>query len=75
MLYGWIDASSATRIEEDDEEGWKDADYYAGTPDDGAIADGWRLITVVDDEETKDYWFFFKANGKKVKDDKKTIMV
>ena len=73
MLYGWIDASSATRIEEDDEEGWKDADYYAGTPDDGAIADGWRLITVVDDEETKDYWFFFKANGKKVKDDKKTI--
>lgn len=73
MLYGWIDASSIAMVDEDDEDGWKEALYYAGDPDDGAITIGWRQISVEDDEESKDYWFFFKPTGKKSLDEKKTI--
>lgn len=73
MLYGWIDASSVAMVDEDDEEGWKNAVYYAGSAEDGAITTGWRQITVEDDDETKNYWFFFQNNGKKSTNEKKTI--
>lgn len=73
MLHGWIDATSVDMIDEDDEDGWKNATYYAGSADDGAITTGWRQITVEDDDETKNYWFFFQANGKKSTNEKKTI--
>lgn len=73
MLYGWIDASAVEMIDEDDSEGWKNAMYFAGTKDDGAITIGWRQISVEDDDENKDYWFYFKANGKKNTSEKQTI--
>lgn len=73
MLYGWIDASSLTSVDEDDTDGWKSAMYYAGDKDDGAITIGWRQIEVEDDGESKDYWFYFKPTGKKSLDEKKTI--
>ena len=73
MLYGWIDASSAEMVDEDDSDGWKTATYYAGDIDDGVITTGWRQITVEDDDETKDYWFYFKSNGKKNTNEKQTI--
>ena len=73
MLYGWIDASSLTSIDEDDTDGWKSAMYYAGDKDDGAITIGWRQIEVEDENELKDYWFYFKPTGKKALDEKKTI--
>ena len=73
MLYGWIDASSLTSVDEDDTDGWKTAMYYAGDKNDGAITVGWRQIEVEDDDELKDYWFYFKPTGKKSLDEKKTI--
>lgn len=73
MLYGWIDASSLTSVDEDDTDGWKTAMYYAGDKNDGAITVGWRQIEVEDEDELKDYWFYFKATGKKALDEKKTI--
>lgn len=73
MLYGWIDASSLTSVDENDTDGWKTAMYYAGDKNDGAITVGWRQIEVEDEDELKDYWFYFKATGKKALGEKKII--
>lgn len=76
MLYGWVN-EDATRVTGDD--AWKEGLYYLGTSTDGAKASGaWKLIEVVDDDNTKDnfdgsYWFYFGTNGKKLKDTTKTI--
>lgn len=68
MLFGWVNESSE-RVTDD--EGWKEADYYLGQPDDGAQQhNAWGLIHVVDNEEDEpdqDYWFYFGSNGKKYK--------
>jgi glucan-binding YG repeat protein len=68
MLYGWVDGTS-NRITDD--EGWKESTtlYYCGTEDDGAQRVGWSQIHVInkdEDDEDQDYWFYFKANGKKL---------
>ena len=68
MLYGWVDGTS-NRITDD--EGWKESTtlYYCGTEDDGAQRVGWAQIHVInkdEDDEDQDYWFYFKANGKKL---------
>lgn len=67
MQYGWLDADGRM-VDEDNEDAWKEAVYYAGEESDGAIAEGWRDIDVVD-EDNDDYpgyyWFYFKSNGKK----------
>lgn len=73
MLYGWIDASGVAMVDEEDSEGWKTATYFAGDKNDGAIVIGWCQIEVEDDDELKDYWFYFKPTGKKSLDDKKVI--
>ena len=77
MLYGWV--SGGERETGDD--AWKNADYYFGDSDDGAMSEGWRLISIVDDEfedaqpgdeywdEDQDRWFYFQTTGKKVKAD------
>lgn len=70
MLYGWVNGQSE-RITDDT--GWNsnsaDEDiYYLGSWDDGAMKTGWQKLTVcddLDDEEEKDFWFWFKSNGKK----------
>ncbi|WP_097004863.1 cell wall-binding protein [Lacrimispora amygdalina] len=75
MLFGWIDDSS-TRVTGDD--AWKEGTYYCGSPSDGARADGWRSLEVMDEPENDDffdgsYWFYFRSNGKKLTDTTKTI--
>ncbi len=66
MLYGWVTADGDLANGEDE---WKDAVYYFGSWEDGAMKTGWQKITVYDDEDGKeddyDYWFNFKSNGEK----------
>ena len=87
MLFGWInDKPTGGDYEmadkDEDSDGWKNAVYYAGEANDGAVVtSAWRQIRVNDDQpalkaddaETGDfdYWFYFDSNGKKVyaKDD------
>ena len=80
MLYGWVKADSAERIDNTDGGAFKDGDYYFGGEDDGAMTTGWLLMDITYDEATSDYeiapafnededqsrWFYFKSNGKKV---------
>ena len=82
MLYGWVkDGERQT-----DDDAWKDAEYYFGDENDGAMSIGWRLISITDDDaesaepgdefwdEDQDRWFWFKSSGKKQTDkDGKTI--
>ena len=66
MLYGWVD-EDGTMV--NDEDGWADATYYFGSWEDGSMKTGWQKISVYDntddEEDDYDYWFNFKANGKK----------
>ena len=80
MLYGWVSADNAERIDNTDGDAFKDGDYYFGGEDDGAMTTGWLLMDITYDEATTDYeiapafnededqsrWFYFKSNGKKV---------
>ncbi len=80
MLYGWVAADSAERIDNTDGDAFKEGDYYFGGEDDGAMTTGWLLMDITYDEATNDYeiapafnededqsrWFYFKSNGKKV---------
>ena len=81
MLYGWVAADNAERIDDADGDAFKDGDYYFGGEDDGAMTTGWLLMDITYDEATSDYeiapafnededqsrWFYFKSNGKKVR--------
>ena len=66
MLYDWVD-EDGTMV--NDEDGWADATYYFGSWEDGSMKTGWQKISVYDNTDDKeddyDYWFNFKANGKK----------
>ena len=80
MLYGWVAADNAERIDDTDGDAFKDGVYYFGGEDDGAMTTGWLLMDITYDEATNDYeiapafnddedqsrWFYFKSNGKKV---------
>lgn len=64
MLYGWVNKEDATRITGDD--AWQSGDYYCGDENDGARASGWMKLSVLKDDEDKNYWFYFNpSNGKK----------
>ena len=78
MFYGWV--SDGERQTDDD--AWRDSDYYFGDENDGAMAQGWVQISIVDDEyeddlqpgdeywdEDQDRWFYFQTSGKKVRAD------
>ena len=81
MLFGWVSADNAERIDNTDGDGFKEGDYYFGGEDDGAMTVGWLQMDITYDEATSDYeiapvfnddedqtrWFYFKSNGKKVK--------
>ena len=82
MQYGWV-KDGETQY---DENAWQDSQYYFGDENDGAMAEGWREISIKDDQaseaqpgdnywdEDQTRWFYFKASGKKEKDQKgKTI--
>ena len=76
MQYGWV-KNGETQY---DENAWQDADYYFGDENDGAMAEGWKEIAIRDDQATdaqpgdnywdedQTRWFYFKASGKKEKD-------
>ena len=81
MLYGWVAADNAERVDDTDGDAFKEGDYYFGGEDDGAMTTGWLLMDITYDEATSDYeiapafnededqsrWFYFKSNGKMVK--------
>ena len=81
MLYGWVAADNAERVDDTDGDAFKEGDYYFGGEDDGAMTTGWLLMDITYDEATSDYeiapafnededqsrWFYFKSNGKKIK--------
>ena len=66
MLYGWVKTDGTMANGENE---WQDAYYYFGGWEDGSLKTGWQKITVHDPSSDKDddydYWFNFKANGKK----------
>ena len=75
MQYGWV-KDGETQY---DDNAWQDAEYYFGDENDGAMAEGWREIAIKDDQaseaqpgdnywdEDQTRWFYFKASGKKEK--------
>ncbi len=70
MLYGWVNGQSERLTGNTDwNENSEDEDiYYLGSWEDGAMKTGWQRIRVCDDqndEDEKDFWFWFKSNGKK----------
>ena len=81
MLFGWVSADNAERIDNTDGDAFKEGDYYFGGEDDGAMTVGWlqmditydeavndhELSPVFNDDEDQTRWFYFKSNGKKVK--------
>ena len=76
MQYGWV-KDGETQY---DDNAWQDAEYYFGDENDGSMAEGWREIAIKDDQsaeaqpgdnywdEDQTRWFYFKASGKKEKD-------
>ena len=76
MQYGWV-KNGETQY---DDNSWQDAEYYFGDENDGAMAEGWKEIAIRDDQATdaqpgdnywyedQTRWFYFKASGKKEKD-------
>ena len=75
MLYGWVRYSDGERQTGDT--AWKEAEYYFGDENDGAMSVGWREIALTDDDaedaqpgdsfwdEDQVRWFYFKSSGKK----------
>ena len=75
MQYGWVKDGETQH----DDNAWQDSDYYFGDENDGSMAEGWREIAIVDDQaadlqpgdnywdEDQTRWFYFKASGKKEK--------
>ena len=84
MLFGWV-GEDGERLTDDD--AWKEADYYFGDENDGAMAQEWRLISIIDEDavenlqpgdefwdEEQDRWFYFLSSGKKVKADDDDVL-
>lgn len=83
MLYGWV-TTAGERATGDDAWREEDA-YYCGGENDGAQAIGWLELDIVDnnydtdaagvsssnvfDDENQTRWFYFKSNGKKMKNE------
>ena len=76
MLYGWVRYSDGERQTGDT--AWKEAEYYFGDENDGAMTVGWREIALTDVADAEDdqpgdsfwdedqvRWFWFKSSGKK----------
>ncbi len=75
MLYGWVGADSELLVGDYD---WKDAKYYCGPDNDGALQTGWLIVDVADDRDAENtgtftYYFYAASSGKLVKNDQKLI--
>lgn len=81
MLWGWVSAEGTEHIDNTDGNAFLTGDYYFGGSDDGAMATGWMQMDVTyegatgdkstapafNEDEEQSRWFYFQANGKKVK--------
>ena len=75
MQYGWVKDGETQH----DENAWQDSEYFFGDENDGSMAEGWKEIAIKDDQaadlqpgdnywdEDQTRWFYFKASGKKEK--------
>lgn len=72
MLYGWVNKDNVEQQDNDDE-AWKTSQYYFNGWNDGHMQTGWMKQSVEDDGDTKDYWFWFKNDGKKQEKKRKKI--
>ena len=76
MLYGWVNEQSERQTGDD---AWRNGIYYLGEPGDGALRENeWAWLEAEDEDQDDDdydgnYWFYFKSNGQKAADTKKTI--
>ncbi|RGY94500.1 cell wall-binding protein [Clostridium sp. AM58-1XD] len=75
MLFGWVSEDGERQTGDD---AWsEEAVYYLGDENDGAMATGWRLINILDEnwsdenpydekyDDDQDRYFYFKSNGKR----------
>lgn len=83
MLFGWVASDNAERVDDTDGDAFLEGDYYFGGEDDGAMTVGWlqmditydaatsddykEIAPVFNDDEDQTRWFYFKANGKKLR--------
>lgn len=69
MLYGWV--SDGLSIDALDDDAWMNDDFYFGGWNDGAAAQGWVQLSVIDsDGDDQDYWFYFSDGKKETGNDK-----
>ena len=73
MLYGWVEEDNYQTQDDTTEDRWKNATYYFNGWNDGHAQTGWAQLTVEDDDDTKDYWFYFGSDGVKVANKRKKI--
>ena len=71
MLYGWVDKTNYQVQDDTTEDSWTRADYYFNGWNDGHAQTGWAQIAVEDDDDTKNYWFYFGSDGVKTTKRKK----
>jgi glucan-binding YG repeat protein len=65
MLYGWVNATNWEQ-QDDDDQAWEDSKWYFNGWNDGHAENGWKQLTVTNnDGDEKDYWFYFKNGEKK----------
>ncbi len=64
MLYGWI-AKDNLDQQDGDSSAWKTSTYYFNGWNDGHMQTGWIQLSVDDDDDTENYWFYFKSDGQK----------
>lgn len=74
MLYGWV-TEDGEMADPEDEYGWRDALYYCGAEDDGAVNTGWKSLEITyEDSEGETQlgakWFYFGPNNGKKSIDK-----
>ncbi|SEA26542.1 hypothetical protein SAMN05216349_10816 [Oribacterium sp. KHPX15] len=74
MLYGWID-STDVKQQDYDSIAWVFSDYYFGEWNDCYLREGWIQLPVYERKAgtTREYWFYFDSNGKKIKSKTKII--
>ena len=86
MLYGWVNDNGEMVNSTDEASEFQDGQYYFGDETDGAMATGWREISIYDDSSADEQpgdgfwdgnqtrWFYFKSSGKKTTNEKgKTV--
>lgn len=65
MFYGWVDKEDPKQDDNNDQ-AWENADYYFNGWNDGHAQTGWAQIAVTNNEDdTKNYWFYFNNDGVK----------